>query len=181
MWKEPVYVPNWRQLYLFYPPYESLGSTFLRGYISGMTSTALGPCFPAAACASLKNTSAQDHGEGPWGKFDNLASLPLPPPGITGLQAGHGTPRGDFQRWESSESDKSPQIQTGALKSHVTNWHKGGKKTAKSKTQSSFWCATIGFSSLRLIWIHHCWRGHILSLCLDKLLPSGSLLNWLFQ
>lgn len=124
---------------------------------------------------------------GPWGRalreVCNLASLPLPPPGITGLQGGHGPPRRDFQRWESSESDKSSQIQRGALKSNVTNWRKGEKKkkTAKSKTKSSFWCTTIRFLSLRLIWIHHCWRGHILSLCLDKLLPSGSLLNWLFQ
>lgn len=58
--------PNWRQLYLFYPPYESLGSTFLRGYISGMTSTALGPCFPAtAACASLKIPLPRTMGKGP--------------------------------------------------------------------------------------------------------------------
>ena len=127
MWKEPVYVPSWRQLYLFYPPYESLGSTFLRGYISGMTSTPLGPCLPAAACTSLKNTSAQDHGEGPRGKFDNLASLPLPPPGIIGLHGGHGPQEGIF-RAGRVQSDKLPQIQRGALKSNVTNRRQGEKK-----------------------------------------------------
>ena len=94
MWKESVYVPNWRQLYLFYPPYESLGSTFLRGYISGMTSTPLGPCFPAAACTSLKNTSAQDYGEGPWGKFATLPAylyhhqVSQGSKGVMGLQEG---------------------------------------------------------------------------------------------
>lgn len=129
MWKEPVYVPNWRRLYLFYPPYESLGSTFLRLHFwDDQHSTR--PLLPSCCLRQpQKYLCPRTWEERPWGKFDSLASPPLPPPGITGLPSGSWAARGDFQRWESSESDKSPQIQEGALKSHVTNWHKGGKKS----------------------------------------------------
>lgn len=135
MWKEPAYVPNRRQLCLFYPSYKSLGSTLLRGYVLEWPPHQKAR-FPTAAYTRLESISAQGQAEWPWGTCDKLTSSPPAPPG-TMLQGHHGSSKKGFSaRWKSSESGKSGQLQWKVLNSNVTSrcW----EKTTKYKRDKSF-------------------------------------------